>query len=458
MVESNDRRRFLQTVGAVGVAGLAGCVKNNSSGGGNGETTTTTSSGTTAGGTTSASEAIKLGLNFPLSGGLSTFGQEAMHGVELRVNEINANGGIDGRKIELIKKDAKDTDAAVSNVEDLASAKADAVMGSFSSSIAKAASQAAKRYNLIYWETTGFSPEISKPGYKNVYHTNARTTTYGKQGGEILKTVVAKQLGKSVSELDVAILYENGVFGTSTKDEMVAQADKYGYNVVAEEGYPPFSIQDFSSIIQKFKSANPTVVYHSGYNSDTNLFWKQARNLGFYVPAAVGNGTAYMLHSFVDAVGDQTSMGIINVDQPTYNTNQSWASGVKNVLSKYEDSYSKTPVSQLPCTTYSVTQLFEQAAKNTNSFGVDDFEQAVLGLDVEFGGTANGWGGKFDAEHHRNQRVRVAGHQWQKDTYTDDVYHPDQSDGALDIYAVYPDAAKLDMIDINNIPRPEYTK
>lgn len=434
-----SRREYLGAVGAGAVAtGLAGCLTGGPGGDGG---------------------PIKIGTNYPLSGGLALFGQDATRGVELMVERLNADGGIGGREIELIKKDAASTDAGVSNVEALATSdEVDAIFGSFSSSIAQAAAQAATRYDVIYWETTGFSPEISEPGYQHHYHCNTRTTQYGQEGGTIIDTVVAPQLDKSTSDLRVGILFENGVFGTSTKDFVTQEASNFGYNVVETIGYPPFETNDLSSSVERFKQADLDVVYHSGYNADTNLFWRQAADLNFYVPAVVGNGTAYVVQSFVEAVGDQTALGIINVDQPHYNVSPNFAPGMEDILTAYRDRYDDDPVTQLPATTYSCTQMFERVAQDAASFGLDDFEEAALAVDEPIGTMANGWGLNFSEDKHRNQNVTVAGTQWQYDEFTDDLFHPESRPDTLDVYGVYPDSAKVGYTDIKDIPRPDYTQ
>ena len=76
---------------------LAGC----SGGGGN----------TSEGGSTSDGDTIKIGANFELSGTVASYGESNLKGVELAVEEINANGGIDGKQIELIKIDNKSDNA-----------------------------------------------------------------------------------------------------------------------------------------------------------------------------------------------------------------------------------------------------------------------------------------------------------------------------------------------------------
>lgn len=460
MVRLNSRRNLVKTIGGGTIIGLSGCLGSgggDDSDGSDGSDGGDESDGSDGGDETS--DPIKIGTNYPLSGGLALFGQDAVRGVELAVEEINSNGGIDGREIELFKKDATDSDAGVSNVESLAtSEEVDIIFGSYSSSIAQASAQAAARYDQLYWETTGFSPEISEPGYQHLYHCNTRTTQYGEKGGEIIDTVIAPELDKSTDELRVGIMYENGVFGTSTNDIVQEQASEYGYEVVESIGYPPFQTSDLSSSIERLKQADIDVLYHSGYEPDTNLLWEQAANLDLYVPAVVGNGTAYVTQSFVEAVSQQTAFGIVNVDQPHYNVSSDFAPGMETLLEAYRDRYDETPSTQLPATTYSCTQMFMEVASEADSFSLDDFEEAALSVSAEQGSMANGWGLNFDEEFHRNQNVTVAGTQWQPDEFTEDFYHPEEDPDRLDPYAVYPDDAAVDYTSTTNIPRPDYTQ
>jgi len=458
MVDRINRRKIVKGLGAGALIGLSGCSgdggdgSDGSDGGSDGEDGGTTDGGDGDSGT------IKIGTNYPLSGGLALNGQDATRGVELAVEQINDNGGMDGREIELFKKDATDSDAGVSNVESLAtSEEVDIIVGSFSSSIAKASAQAAARYDQLYWETTGFSPEISEPGFQHLYHCNTRTTQYGQRGGEIIDTVVAPELDKSTGDLRIGIMYENGVFGTATDQIVQEQAGDYGYNVVESIGYPPFQTSDLSSSIERMKQADIDILYHSGYNPDTNLLWQQAADLDLYVPAVVGNGTAYVVQSFVEAVGQQTALGIINVDQPHYNVNPDFAPGMENILTAYRDRYGENPVTQLPATAFSCMQMLQQVVSEADSFALDAFEEAALSVSEPLGTMANGWGLEFDEELHRNQNVSVAGTQWKPDEFTDDLYHPEENPDRLDPYGVYPDDAAVEYTSIANIPRPDYT-
>ncbi|KAG0740105.1 hypothetical protein G6F24_017127 [Rhizopus arrhizus] len=94
--------------------------------------------GALASGTAAAD--MKVGALFPFSGALALLGQESYRGLELAVNEINAAGGVNGEKIEIVKADAVDPTQAVSETKRLISANVVGVFGSYASGISYAAS------------------------------------------------------------------------------------------------------------------------------------------------------------------------------------------------------------------------------------------------------------------------------------------------------------------------------
>jgi len=383
-------------------------------------------------------------------------GIESQRGLEMAVKVINANGGANGREVQVEFKDnASSADQGVSNVESFATSDIDVVMGSFSSSIAKASSQAAAKNNLPYFELNGFADSISEAGLKNVYHVSARASNYGAAGGGLIENVVQPALDESIS---LAVLHESGEYGNSAQEAITSQAKERGFELVETIEYSP-STNDLSSVIQRMKNAEPNVLYHAGYGGDTQLLWKQAQNLDWYVPAVVGNGTAYNLSSFLDAAGKQTTLGVMDLDAPCFNTDTAFASGSKKVRDMYVEEYDEVPFSLMPFVSYTAGKLvIEEVLAQTESYDLDSLEQAALDANVPKGGGANGWGLKFDEEHHRNQNAVVSGMQWQEDTYTKDHWHPDRSDGTPDVYTVMPEEGVFDYIDVTNVPRPDYTE
>jgi len=99
---------------------------------------------------TSDGETFRLGIIYPLTGDLSKFGQEEIKGVEIAADLVNAQGGINGIPIELVKADAPTPDAATAEVERLINVeKVHAIMGSYSSGVAYAGSAVAEKNQTV---------------------------------------------------------------------------------------------------------------------------------------------------------------------------------------------------------------------------------------------------------------------------------------------------------------------
>lgn len=475
MVDSNqsgspetNRRRFLKGATASGLAlttGLAGCSSGgsnsgsgdgNSDGGGGGQTTNQGS-----GDTNSGNNPIKVGALFPLSGNLAQLGEESLRGVEIAVEERNSNGGVQGREIELVTKDAPNADAGVSTIENLATVEdVPVVVGSYSSTISRAASQRAAGYDLPYWELGAVADVITEENPGNVFRTNPQASFFGRSGVQTARDVVAPALDKDPSDLNVAVMYESGAYGNSVGGTVKELSEQEGMNVVEDIEYDA-GTGDLSSTIQTLKSADVDLLNHTGYSSDIYLLWNQSKSLGNYIPAAIGNGGGYSLQAFVENIGTTAAMGVLNQDFTQYNTNPEYAPGIADFVAQYRETYDGPPLSGHSLGNYfGMNVLLDtlEALDDPSGFSLSAMQDAALGIEREIGTSATSWGVKFDSETFQNSRTKVTGHQWQKDTYTDDIWHPEREDGTADLYTLYPEEGRLSFADIKNIPRPDYTQ
>lgn len=100
------------------------------------------------------------------------------------------------------------------------------IMGSYSSSISIPASAVASRNNKIYWESGSTSPELMERGLPNLYHTNliASMPVCADSPRKVIEDIVARTLGKSVSDLRIGLAYEDGAYGVSTSEVFTALA------------------------------------------------------------------------------------------------------------------------------------------------------------------------------------------------------------------------------------------
>ena len=111
--------------------------------------------GALSAGTAFAQEPIKIGVLYPLTGGGAVYGVPAMAGHQLAVEELNAKGGIMGRKIESIERDDKLNPAAASSTmkELITKDKVDIVLGGLASSVGLAMSEVSKQEKVVYIST-----------------------------------------------------------------------------------------------------------------------------------------------------------------------------------------------------------------------------------------------------------------------------------------------------------------
>src|SRR5438874_13212264 len=234
----------------------------------------------------------KLGVLEPPNGNLAVQGKLHLEGYEIMRDLINSRfGGVMGRKLVLVVGDAPDPTAAASEATRLATREGVKIItGTFSSTLCGAASEAASRQNVIYWETSCVDPRFTRRGLKNVFRTEVDGTGFGWYNVEFIAKHLAHRLGKKTSELRVAFLSEDSSYGQSVT-EMARQRAKqeFGMQEVSAEYYT-FTTNDLTPTILKLKNANPDILHHTARNHAAILFWRQAREQTFALKALVHAG------------------------------------------------------------------------------------------------------------------------------------------------------------------------
>src|SRR5262247_1732272 len=239
-----------------------------------------------------ASGEYKIGVLEPLTGNLAVQGKLHLEGYEIMRDLINSRfGGVMGKKLVIASGDAVDPTAAASEATRLATREGVKIItGTFSSTLCGAASEAAARQNVIYWETSCVDPRFTQRGLKNVFRTEIDGTGFGWYNIEFIATHLAPQLGKKPNELRIAYLSEDSSYGQSVTESARQRAkQEFGMQEVAAEYYT-FTTNDLTPVILKLKAANPDVLHHVARNQDAILFWKQAREQNFQFKAVVHAG------------------------------------------------------------------------------------------------------------------------------------------------------------------------
>ncbi len=255
----------------------------------------TTSSSTTA--TPAASGTIKVGGLAPLTGNLSIYGIATNNGIKMAVDEINAKGGVLGKKLEYIYYDEKgDATEAVNAYNKLVqNDKIVALIGDVTSTPSIAVAQQAAKDGIPMITATGTAADITKAG-KNIF----RVCFIDPYQGEVMASYSSKKLKAKTA----AILYNTSDdYSIGLTNSFEATAKELGLTIVAKEGYTKGDV-DFKSQLTKIASAKADVLFLPVYYEDAALIAVQAKSSGITAKMLGADGWDGIL----DKISDPTAL------------------------------------------------------------------------------------------------------------------------------------------------------
>jgi len=240
--------------------------------------------------------AIKIGVITSLTGSQAAFGEAHKNGYSIALDEINAKGGVLGKKLELDwYDDQSKPDQAVQGVSKLVDQdRVPVLLGAYSSENTKAIvpSVTQRETPLIIPTATADNVMDSKSPW--IFRICAGANDYAAATIAFLK--------KNGAPKTMAIVYENTNFGQSNKNAMAAAAKEAGINVVAIESYEAKS-PDYKAVLQRVKQANPDVVYFCSYLLDASTLMRQTREIDLNPKYYTSAGTGFAAAEFPTAKG-----------------------------------------------------------------------------------------------------------------------------------------------------------
>jgi branched-chain amino acid transport system substrate-binding protein len=236
-----------------------------------------------------ASNDIKIGVVYELTGGTASFGQAANNGAKLAFKEINAKGGVLGKQIVIATADNKGEPAESTNAmtKVITQDKVIAVTGFTTSSNGIAGSTVAEASKIPFVAAATTNPKVTvdeKTGKAKDY--TFRVCFIDPFQG----TVGANFALNTLKVKKVAVLVDNSSDYSKGLAKFFREAfTKGGGAILAEEAYLQKD-QDFKTILTKIKALNPEMIYVPGYYEEVGKIIKQARELGMNVPFVGGDG------------------------------------------------------------------------------------------------------------------------------------------------------------------------
>jgi branched-chain amino acid transport system substrate-binding protein len=354
---------------------------------------------------------LRLGALFPFSGTLALLGDESFRGLELAVEERNAAGGVAGRQVRLLRGDAVDEAQATAESRRLISAeRVVAFFGTYASPPSFAGTQVAEVQGVAYFELGAISDSITERGLRSVYRTCPRATDIGAMTVEAVQEVLAPGWGVEARTLRIALLHEDGLDGQGVAAAQEVDLRRRGLQQVERIGYAARAA-DFPPMIQRLRSANADVVLHAGRQNDILLFFRGLDEAGWRPRMVVGAGGGYSLIDNARAIGPAFE-GVMSVDVPQFAVNDAFAPGAATFAEAYKRRFGADPRSGHSLSSNVGALACLDAMQRAGGADRERLRAAMLATDVADGGSANGWGMRFD-ERGQNTRARPLLMQWQ---------------------------------------------
>jgi ABC-type branched-subunit amino acid transport system substrate-binding protein len=359
-----------------------------------------------------ADKVLKIGVIYDYSGPLAGGGSELQAlGAKTMIDHINEQGGVEGYKIEAIYADAQSKpDIAINEaIRLIEQEKVDMLLGFYSSAQCVPVSAKVDSLKKFMWITTCISPAVLKDrGLKYVFRPQVHGGQFGELSVEFLHANTQKKLGIAPKDLRIAIIHEDGPYGSGVAAGNEGKAHALGMNVVLNEGYAATSA-DLSALVTKLKRARPDVILHTGYNPDITLFFRQAKERGLKFKALIGHGAGYgVVDQLYSALGNDVNY-IFNVDPVSIwlldpaSLKPGLADVTKMVGEKYlaarPDTKTKSSHVGMAASNAHVffADVLPRAIKKYGGIDAESLRKAALETDIPEGGTLLGFGVKFPA-------------------------------------------------------------
>jgi branched-chain amino acid transport system substrate-binding protein len=315
-------------------------------------------------------EPVKVGIILPTTGEKAKFGEIEKKSFEMALAEINANGGINGRKLSfLFEDDTGRPDVARSAAEKLIT-RDNVVMlgGGYGSSETFAIAGVAQQNRIPFLINTGSDNKITEMKWNYVFRLNQPVSDYPKALETFLTDVVKAK--------SVAILYENTNFGSSGSREFQDSCKKLNLKVLLNEGYQSGGV-DFKPLLVRVKEANPDIVYMISYLMDASLLMQQSMELKLSPKLFVGGGAGFTLPEFCENAGKAANM----VYSATLWYQTLPYPGAKLFYDKFLN-LNQMPAEYHGAEAYSAAYVIADALKRAKSTGRDDVRESLAGTDL----------------------------------------------------------------------------
>jgi branched-chain amino acid transport system substrate-binding protein len=332
-------------------------------------------------GPAAAQKAIRIGYPVILSGPGALIGEPSLKGAQMFVEEINAKGGVLGRKLELVVRDTKgNADEAVRVARDLILREnVDFLVGTLTSAEGPAVSPVAKENKIVFVVPVVKTDQLVTPAnlHPYIFRTASNTTIEGRSAAEIM--------AKWTHVKRVATMSQDYAFGQDVTRAFVTHLKKLRPDIeIVDQQWPKLGEADYTPFINAQMAKKADAVFTSLWGGHFVTFVKQARPLKYFDSVksnVVAAGEAGAIET-AKAAGDDYPLGIVANAYDAFN----WDAGPpahKDYTARLRKYLKEEHPSSWPITGYIGMQVLAAAIQKANSTDSERVAKAMLNLTVD---------------------------------------------------------------------------
>jgi branched-chain amino acid transport system substrate-binding protein len=257
---------------------------------------------------------LKVGALYPLTGPQGPGGVEEYHGVRVAAAMTNAEGGVAGRRLDVVGVDAPTSDAAPAAIEGLRARGVRLVVGSYGSTISNPAADAAVRNGMLFWETGEVGQMLGPGRGELVFRVAPSGATLGGTAISFIAEQLAPSLHRPANQLRFAVANVDDVYGSWVAAGAVEEIHRLGLPFAGQVSYAAQGF-DPAATVRRIAALKPDVLFVSAYVEDGVALRRAMVQQHLHLTANIGSSSSYCMQAFGNALGED-AVGLFASDKP----------------------------------------------------------------------------------------------------------------------------------------------
>ena len=383
-----SRRSFLAAAGVSAAAlALTAC----------GGSSSTAAPASTAAGSAASGDTIKVGVLGPMTGDVSVYGLAVINGATLYLDQVNANGGVNGKQLEAITMDEQgDATQAVTCFTKMCDQGITALVGDVTTTPTLAVAAESADYNMPMVTASATAEAVTYDAETDTVNANVFRATFTDPFQGIKMADYAYQ---KLGYTQAAVIYLKGAdYNEGLAENFVKEFESLGGTIVDQETYADGDV-DFKTQLTTILGKNPQVVFCPNYYQDVGQILAQAESIGLTVPFLGGDGWDG-LEGY--ATADQLKDAYFCANYAKGSSTEFESAYKEKYGEDYPNGFAPLGYDAAMTVVYGL-----QAAEDAGlEAGTDEYKQAVI--DAIASGTIDGITGTFTFDEHHNPVKQTA--------------------------------------------------